>query len=150
MHPNSVPPTFPPYYPCPSYHHLTPGIFEKPPNLSLPPETQSPEWYCQSYGCSTALSSCVFPTPLERKPKVLSIVSRVLVQTQALPAPSTGSIIPPSPETLISHLSDFAQPPLCLERSFTVYQSSLPSGLCSHVSSLERLSMAHTLLSVSS
>ena len=42
MHPNSVPPTFPPYYPCPSYHHLTPGIFEKPPNLSLPPEISLP------------------------------------------------------------------------------------------------------------
>ena len=42
MHPNSVPPTFPPSYPCPSYHHLTPGIFEKRPNLSLPPEISVP------------------------------------------------------------------------------------------------------------
>ena len=38
MHPNPEPPTFPRYSPCPSYHRLTSGIFEKPPNLSLPPE----------------------------------------------------------------------------------------------------------------
>lgn len=102
------------------------------------------------FHCPSVLSLPPPPPPtLERKPQGLSIVSRVLVQTQAFPAPSTGSIIPLSPETLICHLSDCAQPPLCLERSFTVYQYSLPSGLCSHVPSLERLSMARTLLSVS-